>query len=287
MAVQKKYRGAVRPFYVTLVFVFLLLSGGFYWLAGAINQQQAATADWVSEKLGHEVEIEQAKLSWVKLSPKLELSSVKILADDGLTEMLSLDKLYLSLDIYDSIRYAGVRLDDITIKGLKVGVVRDNNGLIALQGLNQQGDSTPLFAELLVRSKALNSVHLNAITVDFTDHQQSYLTGRYQVDNIAIQHQSNKWQGSGEVNLPSSLGDNIHFTANWLLNEKQPEMTTWQWAVEIKNMHLSTLKDALVFKNVMVKQGNVDAQLRGEGIGSRLNKSQLVLALIHGQLGNK
>jgi hypothetical protein len=57
MAVQKKYRGAVRPFYVTLVFVFLLLSGGFYWLAGAINQQQAATADWVSEKLGHEVEI--------------------------------------------------------------------------------------------------------------------------------------------------------------------------------------------------------------------------------------
>ncbi|MFT7234883.1 MAG: hypothetical protein ACI9QV_000452, partial [Methylophagaceae bacterium] len=42
-----------------------------------------------------------------------------------------------------------------------------------------------------------------------------------------------------------------------------------------------------VFKNVMVKQGNVDAQLRGEGIGSRLNKSQLVLALIHGQLGNK
>jgi uncharacterized protein (TIGR02099 family) len=287
MTIRKHHCGRVKPFYIILLFILLLLGSGFYWLAGAVNQQQDAIADWVSDKLGHEVEIDQARLSWVNLSPKLELVTVKILAEDDATHLLSLEKLYLDLDLYDSIRYRDLRLDDVTLTGLKIGVVRDSKGLIALQGLNQQSDSTPLFAELLVRSNALNSVHLKSITVDFTDQTKTFLTGRYYIDSAVIEHQLNKWQTKGKITLPDALGDDVQFSANWLLNEKQPQLTTWQWAVEANELHLTPLKNDLTFRNVIIEQGRVDATLSGEGVGARLNKAQMVLDLTNCQLANR
>jgi uncharacterized protein YhdP len=287
MTTRKPHRGRVKPFYLILLLILLLLGFGFYWLAGAVNQQQDAIADWVSDKLGHEVEIDQARLSCVNLSPKLELVTVKILAEDDATQLLSLEKLYLDLDLYDSIRYRDLRLDDVTLTGLKIGVVRDSNGLIALQGVNQQSDSTPLFAELLVRANALNSVHLKSITVDFTDQTKTFLTGRYYIDNTVIEHQLNKWQTNGKITLPESLGDDVQFSANWLLNEKQPQLTTWQWAIDANDVHLTPLQNDLTFRNVRVEQGRIDATLSGEGIGARLNKAQMALDLTNCELANR
>lgn len=284
MTISTQQRGMVKPFYVIVLAILLSLAAGFYWLSGIINQQQEPIAYWVSEKLGHQVEIKQAKLTWVNLAPKLELDTVKVLAEDDVTQLLTLDKLYLDLDLYDSLRYAELRLDDITLTGLRIGVVRDQYGQIALKGLNQQGDSTPLFAELLVRSNALNSVHLREITVDFTDQQKTVLTGRYQIENALIQHQLNKWQANGLIQLPASLGESIEFKANWLLNEQAPERTTWQWTVEANEVQLAPLQNNLVFQNVKVKQGRVNAVMTGKGIGARLNQSQLTLALNQGQL---
>jgi uncharacterized protein (TIGR02099 family) len=287
MTTQQYQRGRVKPFYLILLLFLLLLGAGFYWLSGVVNQQQDAIADWVSDKLGHQVEINQAKLTWVNLSPKLELATVKVLAEDDTTQLLTLEKLHLDLDLYDSIRYADLRLDDITLTGLKIGVIRDSAGNIALQGLNQQSDSTPLFAELIVRSNALNSVHLKSITIDFTDQQKTFLTGRYHVDNAVIQHQLNKWQSNGDIKLPASLGERVQFTANWLLNERQPELTTWQWTVDVNDLQLSPLQNDLIYQNVVMKQGRVDAALKGKGIGERLNRAQLALDLRNGQLANE
>jgi uncharacterized protein (TIGR02099 family) len=284
MTLLKQHRGMIKPFYLIVLLILLSLATGFYWLADKINQQQEPIAFWVSEKLGHQVEISQAKLTWVNLAPKLELVAVKVFAEDDTTELLTLEKLYLDLDLYDSLRYTELRLDDITLMGLKIGVVRDQFGQIALKGLNQQGDSTPLFAELLVRSNALNSVHLRDITVDFTDQQKAVLTGRYQIDNALIQHQLNKWQANGLIQLPASLGESIAFTANWLLNEQEPERTTWQWTVEANEVQLAPLQNNLVFRNVKVKQGRVNAVMTGKGIGARLNQSQLALDLNQAQL---
>ena len=287
MTTQQYQRGRVKPFYLILLLFLLLLGAGFYWLSGVVNQQQDAIADWVSDKLGHQVEINQAKLTWVNLSPKLELATVKVLAEDDTTQLLTLEKLHLDLDLYDSIRYADLRLDGITLTGLKIGVRRDSAGNIALQGLNQQSDSTPLFAELIVRSNALNSVHLKSITIDFTDQQKTFLTGRYHVDNAVIQHQLNKWESNGDIKLPASLGERVQFTANWLLNEQQPELTTWQWTVDVNDLQLSPLQNDLVYQNVVIKQGRVDAALKGKGIGERLNRVQLALDLKNGQLANE
>ena len=284
MIISAQQHGMVKPFYVIVLVVLLSLSAGFYWLSGIINQHQEQIAYWVSEKLGHQVEIHQAKLTWVNLAPKLELDMVKVLAEDDVTQLLTVDKLYLDLDLYDSLRYTELRLDDITLMGLRIGVVRDQFGQIALKGLNQQGDSTPLFAELLVRSNALNSVHLRNITVDFTDQQKTVLTGRYQIDNALIQHQLNKWQANGLVQLPASLGESIEFKANWLLNEQAPERTTWQWTVAANEVQLAPLQNDLIFQSVKVKQGRVNAVMTGKGIGSRLNTSQLTLDLNQGQL---
>lgn len=286
MTSQKRQLGRINPFYFILILILSLLAGGFYWLAGAVNQQQDNIADWVSDKLDHQVEIELAQLSWINLSPKLELATVKVFAEDGSTQLLALDKLYLDLDLYDSIRYREVRLNDITIKGLKIGVERDSQGQIALQGLNQQGDSTPLFAQLLVGSNALNSIHLDSITVDFTDRQQAFLTGRYRIESAVIEHALNKWQTSGLLALPAALGDTVSFSADALLNEQKPELTTWQWHADLKGIHLSPMEHYLTFQNVSLHQGRFNAIVEGKGTHNRLRKAKVTLDLMNCQLIN-
>ena len=80
MTISTQQRGIVKPFYVIVLAILLSLAAGFYWLSGIINQQQEPIAYWVSEKLGHQVEINKAKLTWVNLAPKLELDMVKVLS---------------------------------------------------------------------------------------------------------------------------------------------------------------------------------------------------------------
>ncbi len=277
----------ITPLKALLLFLAIALVSGTYWAASYINQQQDKVAEWVSAQLGYPVEIGTAKLSWRSLSPKLALTSVKVLGEKNAPPLLTLQALYFDLDFYDSIRFADLRIDNITIEGLKLGVVRDEFGLLSLQGLNQQGDSTPLFAELLVRSDNLDSFNLASITVDYIDKGHPALTGRYQVSQAMVKHVSTKWHAEGQIGLPSKLGRQVQFGVDWLLNTTQPELTTWQWSVDVDQAVLDSLRPYLVWQQLMLKQGRIDLALTGKGRGYDMHTADVTFDLEQGHLSHQ
>ena len=272
--------------YFTLVLLALVMAL-FYWMSDVVEQQQEAITSWVSKELGYPIEIADIQLSWLGATPQLELKTIKVLGQDSATELLSLKTLYLDLNVFSSVWFAELRLEDITAIGLNIAVYREANGQLVLQGFNQGSDSTLLFADLMVRANSLNSFHLKTITVDYTDQQQTFLSGRYQINKAVVKHRGTYWQTDGLIALPASLGDNVAFSANWVLNQQQPELTAWQWTVEAIDVHLASLTPYLHWYNIAVEQGRFNATFNAKGLGERLNSAKLDLDLSHTILATK
>ncbi len=264
--------------YLLLIVVAMMMTV-FYWMSDVVDQQQEAITSWVSETLGYPIEIAQIKLTWIGASPQLALNKVKVMGHGDSAELLSLETLYLDLNVLSSFWFTDLRLDDITVVGLNIAVVRDRNGQIVLKGFNQRSDSTPLFADLIVRANSLDSFHLKTVTVDYIDQQQTVLTGRYQIDQAVISHRATDWQTRGQIFLPASLGDNIQFSANWDLNQQQPELTTWRWTIDAKAVLLAPLHSYLHWQNIAVEQGRLDTTVHGRGVGNILNTANIELEL--------
>jgi uncharacterized protein (TIGR02099 family) len=272
-------------YFILIILAFMMAL--IYWMSDVVEQQQETITSWVSEELGYPVEIANIKLSWQGATPKLELKTIKVMAQDNSTELLNLETLYLDLNIFSSILSADLRLEDITAIGLNIAVSRDAEGQLVLQGFNQGSDSTLLFADLMLRSNSLNSFHLKTITVDYTDQQQTFLSGRYQIDKAVVKHRGTHWQSDGSIALPASLGDNVQFSANWVLNQQQPELTTWQCTVEASDVHLAPLTPYLHWNNIVAEQGRLNATLNAKGLGERLNTAKLALELSQTILATK
>ncbi|HDY84511.1 MAG TPA: hypothetical protein ENH74_02355, partial [Methylophaga sp.] len=89
---------------IILITVLILLIAAGYWLTDAVDKRQDEIAVWVGDKVGYPVEIVKAGLSWVDLMPKLQVDGVTVFRQDDKTELLSVQSLYVGLDMIASLR---------------------------------------------------------------------------------------------------------------------------------------------------------------------------------------
>ena len=121
----------------------------FYWGASVVEKQQESITSWVSLEVGYPIEIAEIKLSWMDISPQLEFKTIKVMAKDNSAELLSLETLYLDLNVFSSLWFTNFMLDEVTAIGLNLTVARDSNGEFYLQGLKQDSNSTTLFSDII------------------------------------------------------------------------------------------------------------------------------------------
>ena len=263
-----------------LLIILLLLAGSAYWLTYTVEHKQAEISDWLTQTLGYPVELGLAQINWSGLSPQLLLHNVSILTPDSQESLLSLEQLFLELDMSASFWQQDIRLDDMTLSGLKLTVIRNGMGQLSLQGLNTQGDSTPLFASLLVRSRWLNSFHLQDITLDYIDQERVFLSGRYQLDQAVVINRNQRWQAEADFVLPASLGKKVSVAADWAAND-HPD---WQWTVEADSLVSDAFHSYLTWQGVELQQARFDAIVSGQGKESSLNELDLELAVTDAKL---
>ena len=148
-----------------LLIIFALAMVIFYWGASVVEKQQESITSWVSLEVGYPIEIAEIKLSWMDISPQLEFKTIKVMAIDNSAELLSLETLYLDLNVFSSLWFTNFTLDEVTAIGLNLTVDRDSNGEFYIQGLKQDSNSTTLFSDIIKHANKLNRVSIRAITV--------------------------------------------------------------------------------------------------------------------------
>ncbi|NQY26887.1 MAG: TIGR02099 family protein [Piscirickettsiaceae bacterium] len=246
------------------------------WLSAAIEERQSEIAEWLGDKIGYPVNIEQAGLYWLDFKPKLQLESLKILEQDGITELLSLNQLYFGLDLIASIKQQEPVFNDITLSGLDMTLVRNELGQVQIQGFENLS-SEPEGANninWLLSIRLFDNVNLHAINVNYIDNKSALLSGAYQLKNITIGHKKENLKIRGELSLPSTLGDGIQFQMQGKLNGDEFDNVTWTMQAEVKNMKLQPLVGLLNLQDITLQQGKLNTTLSVSGVGDHISSVQ-------------
>jgi len=267
--------------YLAIILLVLLLVsvGVIYWLSGEIEQRQGEISTWASERIGYPVEVGSAGIDWLGLLPKLQLESVKILDKNQHDDIISLDALYVGLDIFASIKQGEPVLNDVTLMGLAISLERDLAGKLQVKGLDIP-DTSSDNQEWLSWLRILERFHLQAIIVDYSDQLSPELSGKYQLTNAILNHKSGLWATTVNIRLPSMLGQQLQFQGKAEANLESLNTSTWQWQVNTNNLKLEPLAKQFAWKDIAVEQGSADIQLSGKGHGNTFDSvvADLVLS---------
>jgi uncharacterized protein (TIGR02099 family) len=267
-------------FYLLIILSVLsaMAMGSIYWLSNAIEQRQDEIAHWVSEKLDYPVTIGSANLQRLGVMPKLHIERFELLSKDRSTVILSLDSLYLGLDVISSIQMSEPVLNDISLKGLSIAIIKDDLGKIELKGFKSSTPSTDSGSNWLSWVNVLSHFELDTISVDYVDQSLPQLSGLYQLNNASVSHDDLDWSTTGMLVLPKSLGQNVQFNFRF---QQQEDWQNSPWQGEIKTTHLVTsqLAQLLPGLDVSVVQGDANLTLAAEGKGKNVTSMMTSLAL--------
>jgi len=255
--------------YLIIVLLVLLISsiGLMYWLSDAIEQRQDEMSTWASDKVGYPVEIGAAGLHWLGVFPKLQLESVTIRDKSKQNAILSLDNLYIGIDVFASIQQGEPVLNDVTLTGLAISLQRDIAGKLQLKGLETAGSSSHN-KEWLSWIRILNRFHLQSIVIDYSDQIAPEFSGKYQLTNAVVSHKSEWWTTTGNIRLPNSLGQQLQFQAEATIDSSTT--SSWQGQAKATRLNLAPLVDKFAWQDISVEQGLVDINLSATGSSDSL-----------------
>ena len=256
---------------IILTAILMMLVGGIYWLADAVDKRQDEIAAWVGDKLGYPVEIGDAGLSWVNLMPKLQVDAITVFREDDKTELLSIESLYVGLDLIASLQDGEPVLNDMSLTGLNTTIVRDLTGRFQLQGLNLTSESSSEDIDWLSWANILNRFQIQAIAIDYVDQINESLSGHYEITNAELTQKSDEWTTTGGLRLPSTLGTHVQFSGQWLLTSGDFQTSAWQGEVQLDDVMLAPFSQQIAWQDVAVQDGRLTASISASGVGDTVD----------------
>jgi len=251
---------------VIVSLLLLVVAGSVYWISDAIEQRQDEIASWVGKQLGYPVTIDSAGIQWIGLMPKLHVNQLSLHSQDNKQVLLSLESLYLGLDTIESIQKASPVLNDITLTGLELSLIRTEQGELAVRGFN----STKHAKNNLGWNDwagLLNRFHFNAITLEYIDHSTPSLSGRYYLMNGVMRHDASQWKTSATIQLPETLGQLVQLEAELDIIDKRFQLSPWKGTIKAEQLSLPQQEGGFIWQDVSILQAeaNIDISFSGKG----------------------
>lgn len=266
-------------FLVIIATVLMILVGAFYWLADAVEKRQDEIAVWVGDKIGYPIEVGSAGLGWVGLMPKFQIEAVTVFRQDKQTELLSIESLYVGLDLMASIQRGEPVLDELSLTGLNTTIVRRGTGQFELQGLKSRSPSSTLAMNRLSWLTLLERFQIHAVMINYIDEINNGLSGSYQLIYAESNHQSENWTVSGDLKLPHTLGANVQFSLQGQLESDDYQNSHWKWQSQINDLKLAPFSPQFSWQDVRVQKGIVTANLSASGVGDTFDSIKTAVDL--------
>ncbi|MDT8370505.1 MAG: YhdP family protein [Gammaproteobacteria bacterium] len=271
---------------VIVASLLTLVIASVYWLSNAVEQRQDEIASWVSSYIGYPLTMSGARIHWIGLEPKLQVDNITILRQNGQERLLSLEQLYLGLDIISSLRQSEPVINDVSLSGLVISLIRSEQGKFILQGLSANSDVSP-DKDWLRWANLINKVNLDNITLALSDLKQPLLSGHYLLNQGQIEHEVSQWRSTLNLTLPEQLGNSIQITAETEINASF-ELGYWHAQAKLDSVELAAFSDIVVWKDISLTKGRINSTLSLGGnetkidvIASSINANELELTSLN------
>ncbi|MBL1321264.1 MAG: TIGR02099 family protein [Methylophaga sp.] len=269
---------------IILVVILTLFIATLYWLSNEVEERQDEIALWLSDKIGHPVTVGTASLDWIGLEPKLQIGDVAVLTEDSQKEIVILGSLHLGLDLIASVKRGQPVLNDITLNGLKLAVIRDYSGQFQVQDFILPTASSKQEFDWKSWVTLLNHFDFEKIKIDYVDQLNTALSGQYELISGTIIHQNMQWETTGTLRPPSSLGGIIAFSSQAELNDNASRVGEWQGQAKINDLQIASLLNGLDWQDIMISKGSVTAQVSVAGVGPHVDVATTDFKLFQAEL---
>jgi uncharacterized protein (TIGR02099 family) len=230
-------------FYLTAVVTILLLLGllAALWVSEEIAERKDELAVWVGEQIGHPVKVGEAGLYLFDWVPKLEVSQI-VVASDTDTDLVSLGRVYLGLDILASIERRAPVIQSIELDGVTLNLHRDNDGNISLAGI--ESSSTMNASDMQgIRnvSNWLSDIRLSQVRVIYEDEINPHFSDTYVIHQAEIEAAKEEWSIIGSVGAETLWPRLTDITMKAVLADEQLALESWHLSVQVEAIPLISM----------------------------------------------
>src|SRR3569623_383765 len=172
-------------------------------------------AQLVGRALDHPVAITGLGASWHGFGPSIELEGVTVFDDKG-QPLLQCAAARVDVALLASLRHAQLELDQLTIRGAHVTVLRREDGRLVLLGLDELNAAPPdpaaqeAFKHWVARQPRLS---IEDSVLEWRDLTPGGRTFRLHGTRVAIRNRDGRHRLDADLALPESLGTRLAITA--------------------------------------------------------------------------
>lgn len=178
-----------------------------------LGKYRDEVAALVGDALGQPVEIGALGAGWRGLGPSVELRGVTVLDAAGKQPVLQCASASIAINLWDSLREWQFEPGQLTVRGLRLAVVRHADGGIGVMGLGEAAGQTGMDApsrDTLKRwLQHQERLAIKDSSLEWRDLTAQGKTLEFTAVNLQLRNQGDRHRLDGTVDLPAALGRHL------------------------------------------------------------------------------
>lgn len=256
-----KFISIIRILVIGIIFLLAILLVSIRIVISQDSQYKQKLESWIVQKTHLPIVIKEFNVSWILLTPKLELNGLDLIKVGDKKSLLHIKQLILSIDLVDSLLRKEIVFNKINIDGLNLNIHQKKNTIILSNSrgqfiyrfnLDKSGLKAPEWINNSLNKLNIDMSHVNLLWRDKRGRQLSIKNLQLlKVDSFLSQRISGAALFSGKG--PSASCDfNIQLDGDYLpfnINKSNVTINLKHFNSQLVNPYMPTLP--VKFNNVL------------------------------------
>ncbi len=246
-----------------------LLTASFQLIVQIAPGFREQLSDYVSASVGQPIEIGGISLGWSGLAPRLDLTDVTLFGADQHTPALSARTLRVGFGA-KRLFHGDATPQHIELSGLELHARIDKQGQLSLRGIDTAGMPARATQDWLRELSRFKTVRLRDSGLKLDDARLQTPVSDFVLVDLKIEFSDGKGSARAELDLPSSIGSTVTFSADISGDLRSPETWNGKWSLELEKLRSLPWLNAALNEGSVVYFGSTHMQLEGTLDNGRL-----------------
>jgi uncharacterized protein (TIGR02099 family) len=199
---------------VALIILLAILLTAARLLLPALGSYKDELEMQVSQVIGQPVQVHDFEVGWHGYGPRIYLHKVRLLDRGGQKTLFGFDDAYIDVSLPLSIYRHQVALQNLTLSGIELSLVRQPDGAITLGGVALPGAAAPDTGDAVFRWLfSQTRLSIEKSVVHWHDLRQGDFDVTMHDVNLSLGNSGDDHVLTGRVTLPSTLGGGVQVMA--------------------------------------------------------------------------
>jgi len=215
---------------------------------------------WVHSAIDYPLNIGGLQTQWIGFSPVLHLHNVQLLSKDNNQNLLSFDSVYVSLDLWASIKKGRIIPEKVTLLGLNLAVIKERDGRISVAGMYARDNNNDSFKKIVEKwFFSHDSLLIERANVSWENKQHGNQPVFFNNINLEMVSSGARHQLIAKGTMPKKSGEDFTFILDAYGNINDVEVWDMKTYLSVEKVNFqSEILDSVLLPGLDIVTGIAD-----------------------------